>query len=148
MADEEVAALESVVGLALLSDERVATPAARRANEWELGDLLAGQFETRTTSEWVQELRAAGVPVAEPKPYNNELFLRDPANRRTGRVAEVPHPRDGHVRELAILIRVSDASIREHRVAPGLGEHTDDILEAMGFSPDAIATLRARGAVR
>jgi crotonobetainyl-CoA:carnitine CoA-transferase CaiB-like acyl-CoA transferase len=58
------------------------------------------------------------------------------------------NPRDGQVRELAVLIRVSDARVREHTVAPELGEHTDDILETMGYGPDTIATLRANGAVR
>jgi alpha-methylacyl-CoA racemase len=31
--------------------------------------------------------------------------------------------------------------------APAIGEHTDEVLAAGGFSPDEIAALRAAGAV-
>ena len=32
--------------------------------------------------------------------------------------------------------------------APGIGEHSDAILESFGFDADAIAKLRASGAVK
>ena len=47
-----------------------------------------------------------------------------------------------------MLLRVSDTESTPHRLAPGLGEHTDELLTELGCSPDEIAELRARGAVR
>jgi crotonobetainyl-CoA:carnitine CoA-transferase CaiB-like acyl-CoA transferase len=52
------------------------------------------------------------------------------------------------VRELDVLLRVSDAARVPHRLAPALGEHTDEILAALGCSEGEIAALRADGAVR
>jgi crotonobetainyl-CoA:carnitine CoA-transferase CaiB-like acyl-CoA transferase len=52
------------------------------------------------------------------------------------------------VREVGVLVRVSDAAPTPHRLAPGLGEHTDAILTELGCSVDEVAALRARGAVR
>ena len=86
--------------------------------------------------------------MAEPRPHNNVAFMRDPENRRTGRVAEVPHPRDGHVRELDQLVHISDAVVPPHRLAPELGEHTDDVLAGVGYDQARIAALHARGSAR
>jgi crotonobetainyl-CoA:carnitine CoA-transferase CaiB-like acyl-CoA transferase len=33
------------------------------------------------------------------------------------------------------------------RLAPALGEHSDEILREIGFTPDRIASLRAGGAI-
>jgi crotonobetainyl-CoA:carnitine CoA-transferase CaiB-like acyl-CoA transferase len=74
--------------------------------------------------------------------------MNDPHARRTGRVAEVAHPQLGNVRELDVLLRVSDTAPTPHRLAPALGEHTDQLLAELGCAPDEIAELRARGAVR
>ena len=65
-----------------------------------------------------------------------------------GRVAEQSHEQRGDVRELAVLVRVSDTESTPHRLAPRLGEHTDELLTELGCSPDEIAELRARGAAR
>jgi crotonobetainyl-CoA:carnitine CoA-transferase CaiB-like acyl-CoA transferase len=113
-----------------------------------LGDRLDTLFRSRKTSEWLRDLAAAGVPAAEPLPWNMTGFLRDPRNRASGRTAELPHPTQGHVRELAVLVRVSDAAVTPHRLAPGLGEHTDEILGWLGYSTAQIAELRARKSAR
>jgi crotonobetainyl-CoA:carnitine CoA-transferase CaiB-like acyl-CoA transferase len=52
------------------------------------------------------------------------------------------------VRELHVLLRVSDAEQVPHRLAPGFGEHTDQVLRELGCDAEAIASLHAGGAVR
>jgi formyl-CoA transferase len=74
--------------------------------------------------------------------------MNDAESRRLGRVAELPHPTLGTVREVGLLLRISDAAPTSHRLAPGLGEHTDAVLAELGCSREEIAELRARGAVR
>jgi crotonobetainyl-CoA:carnitine CoA-transferase CaiB-like acyl-CoA transferase len=146
--DDQIAGLGRVTGVDLCGDERLATPAGREAHGYELGMLLADAFAARKTAEWLDELAAAGVPAAEPAPPNMAAFLRDPEQRRTGRVAELAHPDRGVVRELAVLVRVSDAMVPPHRLAPALGQHTTEVLVELGYEHDPIAELRACGAIR
>ena len=44
-------------------------------------------------------------------------------------------------------VKLSGTPARLRRPAPALGEHTDEILRALGYSPDRIAALRERGIV-
>jgi crotonobetainyl-CoA:carnitine CoA-transferase CaiB-like acyl-CoA transferase len=145
--DEHVDALGRVLGIDLIGDPRFASVEDRAQHPDALSSLLMGAFATRSNAEVIEALRDARVPVAEPLPYNNVNFLRDPENRRTGRVAERPHETRGQIRELAVLVRVSDAQTKPHRLAPGLGEHTDEILREFGRSDADIAALRERHVV-
>jgi crotonobetainyl-CoA:carnitine CoA-transferase CaiB-like acyl-CoA transferase len=146
--DADVAALGSVVGIDLLADPRFATIDSRRRHDDALSAVLGDAFAARSTGDWLGKLVAAGVAAVEPSPPNMHHFMNDPEHRRTGRVAEVADPERGNVREIAVLVRVSDADVPPHRLAPALGEHSDEILTWLGYKPDEIADLRARGAVR
>jgi crotonobetainyl-CoA:carnitine CoA-transferase CaiB-like acyl-CoA transferase len=145
--DRHVAGLDKVFGTDLLGDPRFATPDARDANADALEAALMPAFASRTSADLVSELTAAGVPAAVPVPHNAVSFLRDPDQRRLGRTAEVPGGEDGNVRELAVLVRTSDTTVAPHRLAPQLGEHTDEILASLGRSPQQISDLRARKVV-
>jgi crotonobetainyl-CoA:carnitine CoA-transferase CaiB-like acyl-CoA transferase len=147
--DREVARLGEVLGVPRAADERFGSAAARAEHDYELSFALADAFGTRTTGEWVGELTAAGLGSVAPATENNSrTFHRDPENHRTGRVVEVVHPTQGVVRELAHLIRVTDATRPEHRLAPELGEHTDEVLGELGCDAGTLAALKARGSVR
>jgi crotonobetainyl-CoA:carnitine CoA-transferase CaiB-like acyl-CoA transferase len=146
--DADFEALGRVVGLDLGADACFATVESRRAHRDELVDLLSGAFASRSTAEVAGELRSAEVAVAVPAGRNSHAFMNDPENRRTGRVAEAVHPTKGNMRELAVLVRVSDTEIPSHRLAPELGQHTDEILSSVGYSRSQIEALRSRQSVR
>jgi crotonobetainyl-CoA:carnitine CoA-transferase CaiB-like acyl-CoA transferase len=116
-------------------------------NDDTVGLALAASLSTTPTDDVLEMMREACLPAASPVPANNHAFMRDPENRRTGRVVELRHPEKGNVRELAVLLRVSDAEIPAHRLAPMLGADTASVLMELGYSTDEIATLRARGAI-
>lgn len=113
-----------------------------------VADRLAAAFATWATADVVAALVDAGVPAVEPIGRGNHLYMNEPEHRRVGRVAEVEHPELGKVREPAVLVRVSDAEVPPHRLAPALGEHTDEVLLELGLEPAAIERLRSRGAIR
>ena len=146
--DFQAEALGHALGVDMTGDARFATRSAREVNDYALSSALATAFRTRSTKEWLTALEAARVPAAEPLPHNCDAFLRDPENLRTGRVAETPLPKQGQLRELAVLVRVSDAKVPPHRLAPTLGQHTDEILAWLGYNRGQIAKLRERGSAQ
>jgi len=52
------------------------------------------------------------------------------------------------VRELGWLVRITDARRPPYRLAPGLGEHSEEILAQFGALKARIAALAADGVIR
>jgi crotonobetainyl-CoA:carnitine CoA-transferase CaiB-like acyl-CoA transferase len=146
--DRDLHAVAKVTGVEILGDNRFADEPSRRQHDYDLGGLLEGAFETRPTKQVLGELLELGVPAAEPVGPNMHALMNDPEHRRSGRIAEVAHPRLGMVRELGPLVRVSGCEQVPHRLAPELGEHSESILAEFGFHETAIALLKEKGTVR
>ena len=64
-----------------------------------------------------------------------------------GLVAEVDHPVAGRIRAPGIPVRMSATPPSVRRYPPLLGEHTDEVLAEVGYTPEEIADLRRQGAV-
>jgi crotonobetainyl-CoA:carnitine CoA-transferase CaiB-like acyl-CoA transferase len=146
--EEHIEALGRVLDVDILGDPRFSTTELREANSYELEDELFERFLGRLTADLVGALGSAGVPVAEPVYDNNRRFMDDPQQLRLGRVGEFDHPRYGKTRQPGVLIRFEGASVPPLRRAPELGEHTDEVLAALGIAPEDVARLREAGAIR
>jgi crotonobetainyl-CoA:carnitine CoA-transferase CaiB-like acyl-CoA transferase len=51
------------------------------------------------------------------------------------------------VRQLGVPVKLSRTPGGPQGPGPALGEHTDAVLEALGYSPEEIAALKEGGAV-
>ena len=143
----EAAALEAVVGVRLEWSPVRPVDEHGECDE-SLAVMLEDVFAKRTTGEWLAALRRAGVAAVEPVGYNAAAFLRDPENRRTGRVVECADPVEGRVRELSRFVRVMGTPVVAHRLAPSLGADTEELLTSLGYDETSIAELAERGAIR
>jgi crotonobetainyl-CoA:carnitine CoA-transferase CaiB-like acyl-CoA transferase len=126
----------------LASDLRFATPDARRRNRDELTEVLDSEFVGRTTRQWLERLQ--GLLPAAPV-YDLAQALDNPYAGTIGMVRTLPHPARPDFRVLANPIKLDGLRLPS-RKAPGLGEHTDDLLREAGYSDTEIAALRERGA--
>ena len=127
-------------------DPRYATNALRVENRASLVPQLERIFRTRSVQDWLDRLRASEVPAA---PVNNldRAFAEPPVAERD-MIVEYDHPDVGRVRLPGNPIKMSGLGTIS-KPAPRLGEHTDVVLrELLSLSPDNIARLRARGAIR
>ncbi len=129
----------------LLADPRFASSTDRVRNRTELATELHRTLSTRDTDDWAELLDAAGVPAGPIRNY--EQSCSDPHTLAREMVVEMDHPTEGRVRALGIPVKLSETKGSIRRTPPGLGEHTDEILGAAGFSAAEIEAMRANGAV-
>lgn len=130
----------------LADDPRFATNPVRLENRAALIPIIENIVRTRTVAEWLEKLRAAGVPAA---PVNNldGAFAEPPVAERE-MIVEYDHPDAGRVRLPGNPIKMSGISGTPSKPAPRLGEHTDAVLsEVLELSADEIASLRRQGAI-
>lgn len=131
--DVQFAALATAVGLE--APERWRTNAGRVADRAPLKAALAQIFSRRTAGEWVAVLERAGVPCAVVQDLAS--LPDDPQLVANGQLQEVAHPA-GPVRVVGSPYRLDGDRPRVRRAPPLLGQHTVEVLTALGLSPDQI----------
>ena len=131
----------------LARDPRFSTHSARAANIDEVYTEVARLMRTRTNAQWRALLDAADVPNM---PMNSpEDLLVNPQLRATGFVSDTVHPTEGPMHTLAHPTKWSATPpARSFSPAPRLGEHTRQLLEEAGYTPERINTLIKQGACR
>ena len=128
--------------LALADDPRFASNGKRVENRIELTRLLNEVFLKSPTKEWIVRLEAAGVPCG---PINDlaQVFSEPQALARGLRM-ELPHPSAGNVSLVRSPMRFSETPVAHGVPPPTLGQHTDEVLRALGKSDAEIAQLRVK----
>lgn len=121
----------------MAQDPRFVDVDARAKNMALLYEYLAVQLATRTTQEWVSELTAADVPVMPL--HTPESILRDEHMQAVGFFLHEDHPTEGRIRTMAVPQRWSEDTPQMRYPAPGLGEHTKEVLGEYGLEPDQSA---------
>jgi CoA:oxalate CoA-transferase len=145
--DQLFGRLMQVLGLgAHTGDPRFSTYAKRKANEDALLPLVEPAVRSRECAELEQALRDAGVPCARVNNFK-EVF-DDPQIVARGVVREIEHPRLGRMRTTRnpVLFDHDGPAIDRH--APMLGEHSEEVLTELGYSPAAIRDFAAAGVTR
>jgi itaconate CoA-transferase len=128
---------------ALASDARFHTNPARVAHRQALHDLVAEVAGSLTSAAFVERLDRADIAFAR----GNSMveFIAHPQLEERGRWRTIASPA-GPLRVLAPPVD-SDGQAARLGAVPALGEHTDAILDELGFSRDAVAAWRAEGAI-
>jgi crotonobetainyl-CoA:carnitine CoA-transferase CaiB-like acyl-CoA transferase len=129
----------------LADDPRFNTQDKRSQNREELIPILSDCFRTRTMDEWFACMDAAGIPCG---PINTlDRTLSDPQAIARNMVVEVDHPIAGRIVNIGSPIKLSDTPAAFRTPAPSLGQHTEEILCGLGYSPDEITQLKQTSAV-
>ena len=128
----------------LRQNPNFATFAGRAANIDTVYAELARIFETKSTSEWIELLTKADVPVMPM--HDLESILEDPHLVATGFFPVVDHPSEGKIRSMKSSARWSETPVEPSRLAPRLNEHGSEILKEAGYSTEEIANLVRDGA--
>ncbi len=118
---------------------------ASREDMQHLFATLTPVFQTRTTEEWCETLRAMGVRYAPVRDYRGAAA--DPGLWENGYFQHVNDAQGQSVSVVGTPIAMSDTPLQPSAQAPVLGEHTEQILTELGYSAAEITTFREAGAV-
>ena len=129
----------------LRMDVRFSTRKMRIANYLALEAELRGAFLTQPRKTWMDILEHSDVPFA---PVNQlDETLSDPHVQQLELFADCNHPEFGKVRVLRPPVRYDHRKESDMTPPPALGEHTDEVLAALGVSQSERSALRSQGAI-
>ena len=113
----------------LKDDERYLTPALRAANQTVLRETLEAVFTTKPVAHWLEAFAAAGVPCSPINSYSQALG--DPQVAYMGWIQELTLPNGKETKTFGSPLRINGETLAVRSRPPGLGEHTEDILNTI-----------------
>lgn len=129
----------------LATDPRFMTNGDRVSNRELLEPFLDEHFVKQDAAYWITRLQDARIPSGQvnslPDILADDHFLARQA------VAEVDHPAIGQLKMLANPIHFSETQPVYDRHPPLLGEHNEEVLAELGYSPAEIEDIQTAGGV-
>jgi crotonobetainyl-CoA:carnitine CoA-transferase CaiB-like acyl-CoA transferase len=129
------------IGLAALyEDPKFKTNDARIANDKELDQLVSNFMAALNQADCLEHFRKHGVTVGPI--YNSEQLLNDEHIKQRGIYVQLEktHNQKAVVMH-QVTPRLNSTPGKIRRAAPRLGEHTHEILQALGSTPQEIEAL-------
>ena len=127
------------LGLEEFIDDQGTSDIERRE---EIRSAFAAAFKTRTADEWHELLN--DVDVCAKPVLSLEEAMQDEHNIAREMVVEVPTPDGGVMRQAGVAPKLSATPGRIRGGAPTRGQDTEDLLSALGYDSEAVASLRER----
>ena len=113
--------------------------------EWpEMTERFKGIFKTKTADEWMAIMSQYDICAATVLEMEN--VVTNEHNIARNMIVEVDSP-IGPVKQIGVGPKLSDTPGKPRYSAPLIGQHTDEILEGLGYDSAKIAALREAGAV-
>lgn len=98
----------------------------RARNQDELTEILEATFCTETAAYWLAEMERRGVPASPINSYAD--VLQDPQVEHMGLIKELELPNGVKTRTTGFPISMTGFDFSIRRPPPGLGEHTEEVL--------------------
>jgi formyl-CoA transferase len=130
----------------LAEDRRFAAREGRKANRAALNAELSAALAAKDAAAWEADLNAAGVPAG--RVFSPDETVADPQLGHRGLLRTLAVPALG--RDITVIGPAAHFSATPgavDRPPPTLGEHTDAVLREAGLDAEAIARVRAAGAL-
>jgi crotonobetainyl-CoA:carnitine CoA-transferase CaiB-like acyl-CoA transferase len=120
--------------LAVAADRNDTVAALRAVAGVDADDEVAPALGNREVAEVRDAVQAAGVPAEVVNRDGACSYFDDPELRRLRYTVAWPHPRWGTLEQSGAYWSLGDVPTRLDHPTPLLGEHSREILDALGFS--------------
>ncbi len=129
----------------LKTDPRFQQRDVRKKNRKELTVLLEAKLKERPTKYWVEVLNKRGVPSGEILSLQDALEQEQIKHRET--IATIYAEGIGELKLFNLTAKFEKTPGKVECPPPKLGEHTVEILRAVGYTDEKIQDLKRRGVV-
>jgi formyl-CoA transferase len=129
----------------LAEDPQLADNAGRSARADELYEVIGGWAASRELEEVLRICGEAEVPAT--RIYSVADMIRDPQFLARNMIETAFLPDGKALRVPGIVPKLSATPGGTEWLGPALGEHTEQVLERLGFSAEQVAALRRDGAI-
>jgi|TARA_B100000315_G_scaffold229068_1_gene238387 crotonobetainyl-CoA:carnitine CoA-transferase CaiB-like acyl-CoA transferase len=129
----------------LLEDERFDSLTKRFENQPEWQRLVNEGYRRFNTEELCERLEREDVPYS--KINSRAQVIDDPQIVAMQALVEYNHPDGGTLRQPRPAARFHGTPSNIVRPSPGLGEHTAEVMNELGFTAQEVERLRARGVI-
>ena len=127
----------------LATDPSLADNPGRAAQAERIDQAISNWTMSRTLDDVLSAMTEAGVPVG--KSYDAADIAADPHYQARDMILETTLPDGSLVKVPGIVPKLSLTPGQVDRLAPQLGEHTDEILDQLGIDSSTRADWRNRG---
>jgi crotonobetainyl-CoA:carnitine CoA-transferase CaiB-like acyl-CoA transferase len=124
----------------LAQEPRFQDREARQRQASELVALLDAAFATRSRDEWLASLQAEEIPCGPVNTYAD--LADDPQVQANDYLIDLPLPEGVSVKLPGLAVALSETPGAVRSPAPELGQHTEEVLLALGYGWDEVASLR------
>jgi crotonobetainyl-CoA:carnitine CoA-transferase CaiB-like acyl-CoA transferase len=118
-----------------------------RVQRWQRRDELVAILKkallNKTRDEWIKVLTEADVPCAPV--LSLEEVVADKHLKHRGVFPEFENTAGDRVKQVAYPAKFSETQPQIRRLPPALGEHTQEILDWLGYTKTEIEELRRKG---
>jgi crotonobetainyl-CoA:carnitine CoA-transferase CaiB-like acyl-CoA transferase len=115
----------------LVDDKHFSTTANRAANQVQLKECLEDIFAEDDAANWIERLRAEGVPCEPINTYS--AALDDPQVIQSGWLSDLMLASGVQTQAFGFPAIIDAENAPIYRTAPNLGEHTQEVLEEIGL---------------
>jgi crotonobetainyl-CoA:carnitine CoA-transferase CaiB-like acyl-CoA transferase len=106
---------------------------------------LAAIFRSRSSPEWLAAFAAVDTCLTLVKDLAE--MIEDPQVQSRGLISEIDHPTEGKLKQIAPTVKLSATPGAMQSPPPRLGEHTQEILTEINYSPELIDQLACDGVI-
>ncbi len=112
----------------------------------EIARVFTETFKTKTRDEWFailtrNDICAGRMLTFDEVPSDPQVLARE-------MIVEVEGPGGQKIKQVGVSLKFSDTPGSIRSLAPQLGQHTDEILGALGYAKDEIDRWREAGAIK